>query len=93
MFHLDVLDHTAVATLVSVGHILQKHPDVVLCISKLHPMRQAMVAMGMTTRDKMAWALLSCTVTVTVGSEKPPVPQDISGVQGDTSLATHHFDS
>lgn len=51
-----------------------------------------MVAMGMTN-DSMAWARPSHTVLITVGREKPAALQDIIGVQGGTSLATHQFGS
>lgn len=79
---LVVEDHAAVATLVSNGHIVQNHPKVVICKSKVQLCcLLAVVSMGMTIDP-------SCTVLVTVGSEKPAVSQDISWVQGGTSLVT-----
>lgn len=93
MFRLEVQNHTAVATLVSVGHILQNNPEVLLCSCSFHPWWQGVIAMGMRTNGSMAWACPSCTVLITMGREKPGVLQDISIVQGCTSLAAHHFDS
>lgn len=76
------------------SHVLQNHPEIQLCRSKLQPWRQAVVAMGMTIAEgNVARSHPSRAVLVTVGCEKPAVLQDISGVQGSTSLATHQFDS
>lgn len=82
IFQLVVEDHAAVATLVSNGHVVQNHPKVVICKSKVQLCcLLAVVSMGMSDP--------SCTVLVTVGREKPAASQDIGWVQGGTSLVTH----
>lgn len=82
-------EHTAVATLVSMGHILQNNPEVLLRVSKSHPFWQGVV---MASKFKIARANVTRTVLVAVGREEPVVPQAIVWVYGSTTLVTNHLD-
>lgn len=64
-------EHTAVAALVSMGHVVQNNPEVLPCVSKSHPFWQGVVP---TCNFKIAWASVTQTVLVAVGREEPVVP-------------------
>lgn len=82
LLHVEVGDCTAVATLVGLGHVLQSHPEVRLCSSKLHPWRNVCVwaVVVVACNVNVARAHVTRTVLVHVGREKPDVPQDVRGV-------------
>lgn len=80
LLHVEVGDCTAVAPLVGLGHVLQSHPEVQLCNSKLHPWRNVLAVVVVACNVNVARAHVTRTVLVLVGREKPDVPQDVSGV-------------
>lgn len=84
--HLDVQDQTAVPALVCMGHILQNHPEVLLCGSKAHPRWH-----GVGVAVDIPWSHPVLTVLVAMGREKPVVSQVTIGMHESTALGTEQL--
>lgn len=81
-------DRTAVATLVSGGHVLQNHPEDLLGVPKSQPPRQGVVV---ADEGEVPWTHVTRAVLVGVGIKEPDLPQGVSHVHG-TTLVTDHLD-
>lgn len=82
----EVQDHAAVAALVEHGHILQRHPKIVISVPKMNPPRKAVVGTRSVNNGAIARTHPVVAVLVSVGGEQPTVFQLIAWVHAGTFL-------